>query len=60
MDDEVVETSNAKTGEGKETMAVAVIVLRDVVVTVMVEGVGNTASEPAESVIVTPAGHTVV
>ena len=41
-------------------MAVAVMVLRDVVVTVMVEGVGNTASEPAELVIVTPAGHTVV
>lgn len=56
----MVEISNANTGDGRDTIAVAVIVLRDVVVKVMVEGVGNTASEPAESVIVTPAGHTVV
>ncbi|KAG9680135.1 hypothetical protein KCU87_g321, partial [Aureobasidium melanogenum] len=56
---EVLETSNAKIGEFRETTAVAVIVLRLVVVKVMVDGVANTASEPAESVTVAPAGQTV-
>lgn len=57
---DVLETSNAKTGEFRETTAVAVIVLRLVVVKVIVEGVARTASEPAESVTVAPAGQTVV
>ena len=57
---EVLETSNAKIGEFRETIAVAVIVLRLVVVKVMVDGVANTASAPTESVTVAPAGHTVV
>lgn len=57
---EVLETSNAKTGEFRETTAVAVIVLRLVVVKVIVDGVANTASAPAESVIVAPAGQIVV
>lgn len=56
----VLEASNAKIGECNETIAVAVTVLREVVVKVMVEGVASTASEPAESVTVAPAGQIVV